>query len=137
MAKPKQLKVDALQLHIVIRALQKFEEKNPGLLLSKQPISKILTDNSDYATSKASIPNQVKIAIMHIDGDNHPDPTKLDEGKNMSDYEFSDIAYISLTEDFQDIAKQYNPKASISASDVEDCTTVQDCIDLVATSSQP
>jgi hypothetical protein len=77
------------------------------------------------------IPDSVKIAILKTTGDRHPDPATVDPKALMSDYNFAYADYSNLTVRFDQIAIQYNPRADISETDVENCITVQDCIDIV------
>lgn len=81
--------------------------------------------------TKADIPNLVKVAILRTTGDNHPDPTTVDAKASMSDYNFSFFDYSRLTARFDHIVKMYKVGAGVSENDVENCNTVQECIDMV------
>jgi hypothetical protein len=81
--------------------------------------------------SITKIPDSVKIAILKTTGDHHPNPATVDPKALMSDYNFSFADYANLTIRFDQIAIQYNPGADLSETDVENCITVQDCIDIV------
>lgn len=91
---------------------------------------------NDAIKIESSIEEDVKIAILETDGDNHPNPSTLTNDKSISDFNFSDIQYIDLTDEFNKIAQKKNKKAKISISDVKDCEKVKDCIELVTNSSK-
>ncbi len=79
-----------------------------------------------------SIADEVKCAILEVDGDNHPDPDKLDADEDMSGFGFNTPQYISLTAKFNNIIHTHKPAgANVSLAQVEACDTVKDCIDLV------
>jgi len=78
-----------------------------------------------------SIPDLVKIAILRTTGDLHPDPTTVDDGIAMSDFGFTFLNYSRLTVRLDQIAAVFNPSADIREQDIEQCTTVLDCIKLV------
>jgi hypothetical protein len=79
----------------------------------------------------AQIPKLVKMAIARTAGDPNPDPAEVDDNADMSDFNFSFFNYAALTHRLDQIAIAYNPAATISEEDVEDCGKVKDCIALV------
>jgi hypothetical protein len=97
--------------------------------------SGITTKKLNYPLQKQSlftVEDEVKIAILVTDGEFRPDPSSLNNDKEMSDFNFSDMQHIVLTDRFNDIVKNRNPNGkAILISQILDCKTVQDCIDLV------
>lgn len=136
MARSKTLTVSALKLHNVIRQLRKFENVSPDLLIDNQPISDVLLEISNFENADASIEVEVKIAILETDGDNDPNPSTLPNDKDISDFNFSDIQYINLTDQFNKIARKRNSRAKISIPKAKGCEKVKDCVDLVSVVSK-
>ena len=131
-AKNRFIKVNAVAFHKALEVIKATEKKNQSLAIKRKRLSAFLTESSDYLTSKSSIPVEVKMAILRQRNVPNPDPSKLKDDKNMSDFDFTDIQYLSLTRKFNDIANKHKPGAkTISATSVKGCDTVKDCIDVV------
>jgi hypothetical protein len=137
MAKPKKLKITALHFHNALEVLKEVEKTNSDIRINNVPLSKYLLEVSDAVESLNSISDQVKVAILITHGVNNPDPSELSDETKMSDFSFSDMQYIKLTRRFNKIAQQTNAEADISVSDVQNCETVKECIDLVAKAATP
>ena len=82
--------------------------------------------------STFSVPDQVKITILIISGDGHPDPKNLNNDQDMTDIGLNDENYIQLTVRLNAIIHAQNSAADpIATADVEAAAKVQDVIDLV------
>jgi hypothetical protein len=78
-----------------------------------------------------TIPDLVKTAILKTKGFGRPDPSGLNATASMTGFGFSFIDLASLTVRLDQIAVSFKPGADINESDVDNCDTVQDCINLV------
>lgn len=81
-----------------------------------------------HSAPPVSIPNQVKTAILLTYGLQNPDPETLDPNKPMSGFGFNDFQWMKLAARLTKIA---GPGNTVSVPELENTTTVQDCIDLV------
>ncbi len=80
----------------------------------------------------ASLPDQVKTAILLTYGMQNPDPDTLDANKPMSGFGFNDLQWMKLASRLMKIAR---PGSTVSVSELENTSIVQDCIDLVTRKS--
>lgn len=58
-------------------------------------------------------------------------PLKLPDKVSMDRFAFNDIQNLRLAQRFTEIARVFKPEALIGRSEVEDCDTVGDCVQLV------
>ena len=85
------------------------------------------------ADKTISISDRVKMAILFEDGYNNPDPSTLDDGKQMSAFNFDPGDYINITKYFNRIITTEKPGGqALDPSDVSDLSTVKDCETTVA-----
>lgn len=85
-----------------------------------------------HSTLPASIPDQVKTAILLTYGMPNTDPGALDANKPMSGFNFNDFQWMKLAARLTKIAGLGN---TVSVPELENMSTVQDCIDLVTQKS--
>lgn len=78
-----------------------------------------------------AISNQVKRAILIVYGMNDPDPDSLTGTSFMADFGLNDYQWIELAFSFTKIIREYSTGQAVTAPDLENLVTVQDCIDLV------
>ncbi|WP_183575780.1 hypothetical protein HDF18_17835 [Mucilaginibacter sp. X5P1] len=75
-----------------------------------------------------SISDRVKTAILFEDGYNNPDPSTLDDGKQMSTFNFDPGDYINITKYFNRIIITLKPGGqTLDPNDVSDLSAVKDC----------
>jgi len=83
-----------------------------------------------------SIEDRVKDAILYTNGDNHPDPSRIDNDRALADLPFDDQKFLRLTQRFNIIilAKKVDG-ITLDVSDISGLTDVQACIDEVTKST--
>jgi hypothetical protein len=80
-----------------------------------------------------SISDRVKMAILFADGYNNPDPSTLDNDKQMSSFGFDPGDYIDITKCFNRIITTENPGGTLlDPNDVSVLSTVGDCVTTVS-----
>jgi hypothetical protein len=83
-----------------------------------------------------TISDEVKTAIMKTYGINNPQPSELKESVEMADFNFNDIQIMKLTERFNSILHKNNSNSTVNVNEVQNCSTVDDCIKLVTTKAK-
>lgn len=128
-------------VQVPLRTLEKLltylkqNEKDFNKFIDGKMPSAFLQESIDFSLQSRNDSN-VKIAILKTKGYRKPNPDNLDSDMEMSEFDFNDVQYMSLTARLIEIAQKDNPTAYIKISLVMDCDTVQDCIDLVNKSSK-
>lgn len=82
-------------------------------------------------TAPADIPARVKTAILLTYGMDNPDPGSLANTAAMSGFGFTDLQWMVLAGRLTVIATVYQPGQTITVTELQNTSTVQDCIDLV------
>ncbi|PWN71108.1 hypothetical protein C1631_000320 [Chryseobacterium phosphatilyticum] len=137
MNKKKQfIKVHPHSFHRILEAVKEFEKENNPIQVGDILLSDLLIKASDFSISKASIPNEVKTAILKTNNSTNTDPSTLEDNKSMSEFGFGKMQYRSLTIKLNRIANGHNTSTTeMSIDEVKSCGTVKDCISLVTKSS--
>lgn len=85
------------------------------------------------ADKTISISDRVKMAILFADGYNNPDPSTLDDDKQMSSFGFNPGDYINITQYFNRIITTEKPGGTLlDPNDVSNLGAVKDCETTVA-----
>jgi len=85
------------------------------------------------ADTTISISDKVKMAILFEDGFNNPDPSTLDDEKQMSAFNFDPGDYINITKYFNRIITTLKPAGTLlDPNDVSLLSAVKDCETTVA-----
>jgi hypothetical protein len=83
-----------------------------------------------------SVSDRVKNAILFTYGDSNPDPSEIEDDRELADLGFGDTAFLTLTGRFNMILTAKKPGGEeLDPTDVGGFTTVQDCIDAVTTAT--
>lgn len=107
-----------------------YPTKSP--LMPAKPRSSKAVSSPPHNALPASIPDQVKTAILLTYGMPNPDPGALDANKPMSGFNFNDFQWMKLAARLTKIVGHGN---TVSVPELENMSTVQDCIDLVTQKS--
>jgi len=96
-------------------------------------------DIAEYmASTKNTIDDKVKTAVIFAWGDKNPDITNVKNDKKMSDYGLNQGQIFFLTDYLNIAVAAGNDKATpLSATDVSGAAAIQDCIDLVNKAIKP
>lgn len=90
-----------------------------------------LTSPDTVSLPIKEISAQVKRSILLVYGINNPSPDSLADNASMSSFDFNDYQWMELAFGLTRIIRNYNPNQSVTAPDLQNLLTVQDCIDLV------
>lgn len=78
-----------------------------------------------------TIDNKIKIALKKAKGYDDPDPDTVPNDTEMSDFDYSDHQLYYLSELLTEIVEEYDNDEEVLQSDINNCETVQDCIDMI------
>lgn len=130
MKKINKANVDIDHINSVVNALRELERHGNPMFSSLSPIP-FFSALADEQLNGASIELQVKKAILITDGNPFLDPDKLPNDTTMDTFGFNTMQNMKLAQRLTTIRQSTGNPGVISGSDVAQCDTVQDCIDLV------
>lgn len=108
------------------KKLQNYEIKIGGM-----NIRNFLIANSNVDDSAYSLKTRVKRIILHIAGDFDSHPKELDDQTSLEKLNFRHHEYIMLRKRLDQLLKEYDKSGKISAIEVNNCRSVEDCLQLM------
>jgi hypothetical protein len=120
--------------HANLAKIQKALKKNSSTLneirIGNQSLSKFLHNAISIESESPEL--NTKAIILEVAGDHTTDPHDLPLTINLQlNLHYEDDEYALLYIRLNNLVKEYKPTASLKKSEVNDCETVEDCVDLV------
>ncbi len=110
------------------KKLQKYEIK-----IGNMKIGNFLIANSVIDDTGNRIATRIKRIVLHISGDFDSKPEDLQSGFELkTELRYGFEEYLLLRKRLDQLVKEYDNGARISAREANDCIIVGDCVDLIS-----